>query len=80
MTHSGHGINPGARAARVKRRLWHSLLSVVLGNAIYLLVEPSLPAAARHTTYRLDWGLVIDFWLCLVCYGLLAMLGPFRRR
>lgn len=62
------------------RRFWHSLLAVVLGNAVYLVIEPWLPERARHTLYRIDWGLAVDFWICLVFWGLLALLPVFRRR
>ena len=64
----------------MQRRFWHSLLAVVAGNLIYFSSEPHLPARARHTPYALDWGLAVDFWLCLVIYGLLAFLKPFRAR
>ena len=55
-----------------------SLVAVVLGNAIYfLLIMPLLPAAGRHGIARIDLGLVIDFWVCLVVFGLIELL---RRR
>jgi ABC-type uncharacterized transport system permease subunit len=55
-----------------------SLVAVVLGNAIYFLViMPLLPAAGRHGVARIDLGLVIDFWVCLVVFGLIELV---RRR
>jgi hypothetical protein len=24
--------------------------------------------------YQIDWGLAVDFWICLVCYGLVRMI------
>jgi hypothetical protein len=48
-----------------------SLAAVLLGNAVYFGVMPYLPRAAQHRAYELDLGLVIDFWLCLVFFGLL---------
>jgi hypothetical protein len=57
----------------VKKRLWQQLIAVVGGNLIYLVVEPHLPARGQHQLYKLDWGLAVDFWICLVCYGLLRM-------
>lgn len=60
------------------RRFWHSLIAVVLGNAIYFTLLPHLPARAQHQRFQLDWGLAIDFWLCLALYGLLALLKWFR--
>jgi hypothetical protein len=63
------------------RRQWgHSLVAVVLGNAIYFSLDGYLPPAGRHVPYQIDWGLAVDFWCCLVCYGLLAMLPWFRRK
>jgi hypothetical protein len=37
---------------------------------------PHLPPAAQHRSYRLfpDLGLLIDFWICLVIYGLITFL------
>ena len=53
-----------------------SLAAVVLGNAIYFLLMPYLPPAARHRSHTLwpDLGLLIDFWICLVMYGVIALL------
>jgi hypothetical protein len=57
----------------MKRNFWRSLLAVVAGNAIYFSVMGRLPARAQHQPYRIDWGLAVDFWICLVCYGLLRL-------
>ena len=53
-----------------------SLAAVLLGNVIYFVLMPYLPPAARHRSVSLwpDLGLLIDFWICLVMYGLLALL------
>lgn len=58
------------------RNFFISLAAVVLGNVIYFLIMPHLPPAAQHRTYHLlpDLGLLIDFWICLVIYGLIALL------
>jgi len=61
-----------------KRQFWHSLAAVVLGNALYFSLDRYLPPAARHVPYKIDWGLAVDFWTCLVFYGLLAHLKWFR--
>ena len=51
-----------------------SLVAVVVGNVVYfLLLAPWLPPAGRHGIYRIDLGLVIDFWVCLVVYGLIEL-------
>ena len=61
------------------RRHWKTLVAVLAGNLIYFgILSPYLPPSARHTPYRLDWGLVVDFWICLACYGLLTF--NFRRK
>ena len=60
-------------------RLWHPLVAVLAGNLIYLALEPHLPPDARHVPFRLDWGIVVDFWICLVCYGLVELWKRFRR-
>ncbi len=59
---------------------WKSLVAVVAGNAIYFLViMPLLPARGRHGIARLDLGLLIDFWVCLVVFGVIE-LGLRRKR
>jgi hypothetical protein len=44
--------------------------AVVLGNVAYFLLAPSLPLP-RHHPFRIDVGLLVDFWFCLVAYGLI---------
>ncbi len=63
----------------MKRRFWHSLLAVVLGNALYFGIFSYLPTRAQHKPFQIDWGLAVDFWFCLVLYGVLARLKWFRR-
>ena len=60
----------------MKRSFWESLIAVVAGNIIYLIVEPYLPPRAQHQLYQIDWGLAVDFWICLVCYGIVRMFRP----
>jgi ABC-type uncharacterized transport system permease subunit len=51
-----------------------SLVAVVAGNAIYfLIIMPLLPPIGRHGIDRLDLGLVIDFWVCVVVYGVIEL-------
>lgn len=62
-------------------RHWKVWLAVIGGNLLYFAVLfPRLPAAARHESYRLDWGLLVDFWVCLAVYGLLASIFPDKRK
>ena len=55
-----------------------TLLAIVLGNVVYFLLVPSLPSAARHRPFQLDLGMVIDFWFCLVAYGLIRTARKWR--
>lgn len=48
-----------------------ALLAIVLGNVVYFVLVPSLPAVARHRPLQPDLGLLLDFWFCLVAYGLI---------
>ena len=55
------------------RRYWKTLAAVLGGNLIYFgILYPYLPPVARHRPSRLDWGLLVDFWICLALYGLLT--------
>jgi hypothetical protein len=62
----------------MQRRFWQSLLAVVAGNAAYFAALPHLPFRARHRPFAIDWGLAVDFWICLAIYGLLSRLKWFR--
>ncbi len=55
-----------------------TLFSIVLGNVVYFLLVPSLPPAARHRPFQLDLGMVVDFWFCLVAYGLIRTARKWR--
>lgn len=60
---------------------WKSLIAVLAGNLLYFFVLlPSLPARARHRPFQLDWGLVVDVWVCLVLYGMVELILRWRRR
>lgn len=48
-----------------------ALAAVVLGNVAYFLLVPTLPPIARHHRFHVDLGTLIDFWFCLVAYGLI---------
>lgn len=60
------------------RNFLTSLAAVLLGNGVYFALMPYLPPAAQHRAYAIDLGLLIDFWLCVVFFGILRLLG--RRR
>ncbi len=44
------------------------MLAVLLGNIVYFLLLPQLPAVLRHQPMRIDAGLGLDFFLCLVLW------------
>lgn len=55
-------------------RYWKVASAVIGGNLLYFgVLERILPPGARHRLYRFDWGLVVDFWVCLALYGILEM-------
>ena len=58
----------------MKHTVLRSLIAIVAGNIIYFSVERFLPEMARHQPFHMDWGLVVDFWVCLVCYGLIRFI------
>jgi hypothetical protein len=62
-------------------RLLKQLAAVVIGSLLYFFVlMPHLPAVARHEPFRLDLGIIIDAWICLVIYGLIELAQRVRRR
>lgn len=66
---------PMSRRISVTRNLIEAVIAVLAGNAIYFLVLwPHLPDRARHAVYRIDLGLLVDFWLCAVCFGLVKLI------
>jgi hypothetical protein len=62
-------------------RLLKQFAAVLLGSLLYFFVlMPHLPPAARHQPYRLDWGLLVDAWICLAIYGLIDLALRLRRK
>jgi hypothetical protein len=61
------------------RNFLQSLAAVVAGNAIYFLIMPYLPRAARHSAFRtFDLGIFIDFGICVAMYGVLELISRSR--
>ena len=58
----------------------HALVAVLAGNAAYFLMVRYLPPQARHVPFRIDLGLVLDFWFCLVAFGMIKTIAGRRRR
>jgi hypothetical protein len=57
----------------------HALIAVLTGNLIYSLLIPYLPPNVRHAPFRDDLGLAIDFWFCLVVFGIVKMVAARKR-
>jgi hypothetical protein len=57
-----------------------ALIAVLAGNATYYLLMPYLPVGARHRALHYDLGLVVDFWFCLVAFGIVKMIVGWRER
>ena len=55
-----------------------ALLAIILGNVVYFALSPSLPPVARHRPLHLDLGIILDFWFCLVAYGLIRTARKWR--
>jgi hypothetical protein len=45
-----------------------ALAAVLAGNAIYFLVMPHLPRGMRHSMFKEDWGLLVDFAICTMIF------------
>ena len=58
----------------------HALVAVLAGNAVYFLLEKYLPASARHSPFKIDLGMLVDFWFCLVVFGIIKTVAARRRR
>jgi hypothetical protein len=55
-----------------------ALLAIILGNVVYFALFPSLPPAAHHRALHVDLGMILDFWFCLVAYGLIRTARKWR--
>jgi ABC-type uncharacterized transport system permease subunit len=63
------------------RRLLKQLIAVVVGSLLYFFVlMPHLPLAGRHQAFRIDIGLLVDAWVCLVLYGAIERIDRQWRR
>jgi hypothetical protein len=58
----------------MKQTLWRSFAAVVIGNFVYFALERFLPPKAQHQPFQIDWGLAVDFWFCVACYGLIRLI------
>jgi hypothetical protein len=60
-------------AVTTSRRWAEYLVAVLVGNIVYLFLEPQLPEELRHRIFRVDLGLAVDFLICVVAYGLVRL-------
>ena len=58
---------------------FEALAAVVVGNAIYFFLEKYLPVGARHVPFQIDLGIAVDFWFCLVVFGIIKMRAGRKR-
>jgi predicted MFS family arabinose efflux permease len=56
-----------------REKLIKYMVAILLGNGLYFALSPYLPPAARHAERTIDLGTVVDFWFCLLVYGLLEL-------
>jgi hypothetical protein len=56
------------------------LIAVLVGNGLYFALNPYLPEPARHHPFKIDLGTLVDFWLCLMVYGLMELATYLRKR
>jgi hypothetical protein len=56
----------------------HALAAVLAGNAAYFLLMKHLPPQARHVPFQIDLGLLVDFWFCLVVFGVIKTVAKRR--
>ena len=82
MRCGGPPRNPDARNAVSKSSVLvnflQALLAIVLGNVAYFVLAPSFPPIARHQPFKPDLGMAVDFWFCLVAYGLIRTARKWR--
>jgi len=58
---------------------FEALAAVVVGNAIYFFLEKYLPVGARHVPFQIDLGIAVDFWFCLVVFGIIKTMAGRKR-
>ena len=61
------------------RRFLLALAAVIAGNGVYFAVMRFLPSRGQHAAFRLDLGLLLDFWLCLIIFNLLLLVFRSKR-
>jgi hypothetical protein len=54
------------------------LVIILLGNGLYFALYPYLPSAARHQRFQVDLGTLVDFWFCLIVFGVFELVAFFQ--
>jgi hypothetical protein len=54
----------------VPLNLLQAFCAIVLGNVAYFFLAHSLPLP-RHRPFQIDIGLLVDFFFCVVAFGLI---------
>jgi hypothetical protein len=73
-------IMPKSIMSKSKTNFSHALAAVLLGNLAYFSLIRHLPPQARHLPFHIDLGLAVDFWFCLVVFGVIkAVVSPRRK-
>lgn len=54
--------------------LGETFLAVVLGNIIYFAAAPALPPNLQHQLFRPDLGLLLDFVVCAITFGMIRLI------
>jgi hypothetical protein len=62
------GEEAGLGKSPALRNFLDALLAVLAGNAVYYLLMPHLPVVARHSLFKEDWGLLVDFGICAAIF------------
>lgn len=53
---------------------WLKYLAIILiGNLLYFVLMPYLPAGARHHSFHVDAGTLVDLWFCLIVFGVFEL-------
>jgi len=55
-------------------RLLRYLIAIILGNAIYFWLLPHLPPRLQHQPFQMDWGVALDFAICVACYQVIRLI------
>ena len=56
------------------RRWLEYLAAILIGNTIYFLsLSAHLHADLRHQSYKVDFGMALDFVICAAVYGLIRL-------